>query len=241
MSIDETMLRTLRERGVVVAGIFEPEHIRQINEWLLARPVYADAHVPQTARNLGQGTMPREQAAASECVCVHTDDAILAPHVFEYAMEYLDLASAYLGRDPAVSYSANAFWTRPGSAAPRKDIQAPHCDQDDERFLVMFVYLTDVACDADGPHELIEPDGIPRVIYGPAGTVLLSDTSHPHRGLKPTSRERGIMWWRWGVSDRPAANAWDKIEPIAASRMGVRYPASHRLRESIRLLVRDDR
>lgn len=233
-------LAALRSTGLAVLPIVAPDQLRETLDFLLTRDVYVDAHVPQTERNKGTDRrFPRNGAYAktSECVCVHTDDAILAPHLLERGLDAIDIASEYLGRDPAVSYSANAFWTRPGAAALRDDIQAFHVDRDDDRFLALFVYLTDVLTDADGPQDLEGPDGVRRTIYGPPGTVFLADTMRLHRGRKPTSRERGLYWWRYGVSDRPAANAWDKIEPIAADRLGDRYPDAPRLRESIRLLV----
>jgi len=59
-----------------------------------------------------------------------------------------------------------------------------------------------------------------------------------HRGRKPVSGERGLMWFRWGVSERPPANLWDKNEPIPAAALGSRYPAEARLQASIRLIAR---
>lgn len=231
-------LNRLREVGFAMLRPLTEDEIEQTITFLLSRDVYVDAHVPQTARNRGHDVrVRRELATGSECVCVHTDDAILAPNLIERGIEHLDLASEYLGRDPAVSYSANAFWTRPGAAALRDDIQSFHVDQDDVRFLAMFVYLTDVLVDDDGPQDIEGPDGVRRTIFGRAGTVFVADTSRLHRGRKPRSRERGLYWWRYGVSNRPPANEWDKIEPIAASRLGARYPADARLRESIKLLV----
>ncbi len=231
-------IEDLQARGFSILRPLSDSELAETNGFLLSRSIYVDAHVPQTQRNRGADTRyPRASAPASECVCVHTDDAILAPHLLERAMELTDVAASYLGRDPPVSYSANVFWTRPGPGEVRKDIQAFHRDADDDRFLAMFVYLTDVVRDDDGPQDLEGPDGVSRAIYGSAGTVFLADTSRPHRGRKPTTGERGIAWWRWGVSDRPAANEWDKIEPISAGRLGLRYPSDPRLRESIKLLV----
>jgi hypothetical protein len=230
-------LRNLRERGFSLLAPLTPEQIAEANAWLLSRPVFIDVHVPVHAANRGIKIAPRQNAGHVECLCVSTDDAILTPHVFERALGLTDLAAAWLGRDPPVLYSSNCFWTRPGPTKTRWDIQEFHRDQDDSRFLPMFVYLSDVLEEADGPQELIGPDGETRAVYGPAGTVFLSDTMLQHRGRKPTSRERGIAWMRWGISDRPAANAWDRIEPIARERMGDRYPSDPRLRESIKLLV----
>lgn len=232
-------MTSLRKTGFAVLRPLAPEQILETNLFLLSRQVYVEAHVPQTARNRGADVrVNRDLASGSECICVHTDDAISAPHLLERALEHLDLASAYLGRDPAISYSANAFWTRPGTAAIRDDIQAFHVDQDDERFLALFVYLTDVLVEDDGPQDLEGPDGVRRTIYGPAGTVFLADTSRSHRGRKPVSGERGLAWWRWGISDRPAAGVWDKIQPLPSAALADRYPRDPKLRESIRLLVR---
>lgn len=231
-------LQRLRTTGFAMLRPLTGDQLQQTRSFLLSRDVYVDAHVPQTARNRGADVrVRRDLATGSECVCVHTADAIAAPNLFERGIEHLDLASEYLGRDPAVAYSANAFWTRPGPAAVREDIQAFHVDRDDVRFLAMFCYLTDVVHDEDGPQDLEGPDGVRRTIRGPAGTVFVADTSRLHRGRKPTTGERGLYWWRWGVSDRPPANEWDKIEPIPASALRDRLPRDHRALESIRLLV----
>ena len=231
------MLNVLKANGVVQIGALSRKEIEETNAWLLSRPVFADAHVPQTARNEGRGMVARSEAAGSEYVCVHTDDAILAPHLLERGLACIDLAAAYLGRNPPVGYSMNAFWTRPGPSL-RTDIQAFHRDADDDKFLAMFVYLTDVLVPEDGAHDLEGPDGVVRTVLGPAGTVFLADTRLLHMGRKPQARERGIAWFRYGVSDRPPANVWDKIEPIDSARLGDRYPEDPRLREAIKLLAR---
>lgn len=232
-------LDELRAQGFTLLDPLTAEQVAETNAFLLSRPVYVDAHVPQTSRNArgADVTVPREQAAASECVCVATADAIVAPHVFELGLAATALAGAYLGRDPPVAYSANAFWTRAGAGGTRPDIQEFHRDTDDERFLAMFVYLTDVSGEDGGPQDLHGPDDVVRTIFGPAGTVFLADTSRLHRGRKPAAGERGIAWYRWGVSDRPPAGVWDKVEPVPAAALGVRYPADPWLQESAKLLV----
>ena len=222
----------------IVPGLSAAQ-VADVNAWFATRPVYADAHVPQTARNRGQGHQPRDTLPPTEerfCAC--TEDAILAPHLFELGLSYTDVAAEYLDQDPPVAYSMNAFWTRPGATEPYWDIQEFHRDADDVRFLALFVFLTDVLEKADGPHQIQGADDVIRTVYGPAGTAFLADTSYPHRGLKPTHRERGIAWYRYGVSPRPAANVWDKVEPVPAASLGSRYPTDPRLRESVRLLVR---
>lgn len=239
MSFDGIIIKELRTHGF--SPLTAVNWIGDTNAFLHLWPVYLDAHVPQTARNMDQTdrTFARSHAALSECICVPTAAAILAPHVIEFGMELTEVASEYLDRNPAaVAYSMNAFWTRPGPKGTRPDIQEFHRDQDDDRFLTMFIYLTDVMTIEDGPHEMQGPDGVSRYIYGPAGTAFLADTSNLHRGLKPTTKERGIIWYRWGVSDRPAANVWDNIEPVPYSSFGGRlFRCSPYMRQSIKLLV----
>lgn len=237
--VQDLILRNLRETGYSMVHALEYRDLRDVLDHLYRAPVFVDAHVPQSARNRNDGEVPRgcDRHKATECYCVLSDHVTTAPYLFEIALLLTDVAAAYLGQEPPVLYSSNAFWTRPGQAPLRNDIQAFHKDADDARFLAMFVYLTDVLSDEDGPHDLYGPDGVVRTIYGPAGTIFLADTSREHRGRKPRSRERGLAWFRWGVSSRPPAGVWDKIEPIPASRLGDRYPNDPRLRESIQLLV----
>lgn len=233
----EDILIRLRKQGFAVVDPIPPEQFEETRDYLHWAPVYLNAHVPQTAKSRGEDYAPREAASQSECFCTPMWAAITAPHIFEKALELTDVAAAYLGRDPPVCYSANAFWTRPGNGALREDIQAFHSDADDVRFLAMFVYLTDVLRAEDGPHQITGANGVISTIYGPAGTVFLADTARPHRGQKPTSGERGIAWFRWGVSDRPPANIWDNNRPIRPGRLLGRYPDDPRLRESIKLIV----
>lgn len=237
MNLEGDVLDRLRKQGFAVLEPLTAGELYGANEYLRGCPVYLDAHVPQTGRNHGRVPVSRWLSVRSECICVPTANAILAPAMFERALALTDVAAKYLERDPPVCYSANVFWTRPGPAGSRPDIQEFHVDSDDVRFLAMFVYLTHVFEDADGPQDLYGPGEVLYTIRGQAGTVFLADTSRMHRGRKPTSAERGLAWFRWGVSPRPPANEWDKIEPISAGLLGDRYPLDVRLRESIKLLV----
>jgi len=237
-------ITSLRQTGLSVVGTLTAAELIGTNTYLLSRPVYVNAHVPATAHNRTRdgvagvnGLVPRDQAYESECVCVRCRDALLAPHLLERALGLIDLAAEYLGVEIPYLYSTSAFWTRPGQAAERGDIQAFHRDQDDSRFLAMFTYLSDVSNEHDGPHDLEGPDGKIRTVYGGAGTIFLADTSHRHRGRKPMERERGIHWFRWGVSERPAAYGWDGTRPVAAAPLGDRYPADARLRRVLSPLV----
>lgn len=236
---DDEVLRALSTFGFAVLDPLTAAQLAEANAWLRSRAAYPDVHVHVHAMQRGTGPISWDKAReASECWCVSNHDALMTPHVFERAVEVSGAVGAYLGREPPVMYSASAFWTRPGVAAPRPDTQGFHRDMDDERFLPMFVYLADVLADDDGPQDIEGPDGVVRSIFGPAGTIFLADTSRLHRGRKPKSKERGLLWFRFGVSDKPAAYVWDRIEPIPAAQFGAgRYPAGAREREMVRLLV----
>lgn len=237
MNLDVALLVSLLHQvGCAFVYPLDCRQVREINDYFQAKPIYPDAHVPQTARNAGRTTVDRSHAPDTECFCVHTDDAIRAPFLLERALELTDVAAGYLGVDPPVLYSANAFWTRPGPNPTRPDIQEFHRDYDDVRFLALFVLLTDTDKE-EGAQELEGPDGVVRQIHGPAGTCFLADTSRRHRGLKPRHRERGIVWFRWGISEYPPANRWDHIEPVCREQLGDRYPVDPRLQRSVRLLV----
>lgn len=229
-------INALRHYGAVYLSALSASQVAEVNAYLADKPVFADAHVPQTARNAGRGEVPKSELGASECFCVHTTHALLAPHILETALCQFETAAAYLGVDLPYLYSANAFWTRPGPGGSRPDIQEFHRDADDERFLAMFTFLTDVTLPEDGATELEGPTGTVQFL-GPAGTAFLADTSWPHRGQKPWHRERGIHWFRWGVSRRPEAYRWDGLSPVPAAALGERYPRDPDLRRAIEPLV----
>lgn len=236
----QAIVNELRETGLAHLRPIGQDDMRQVLWHFGRNPVYVDAHIPATAANRGETTFERshERAANSECVCAPMAVTIKAPWIFERGLALREVACNYLHTFRPLAYSMNAFWTRPGAAPLRDDIQAFHRDMDDPKgFLAMFVYLTAVHDDADGPHVLVGPDGNARRVYGPAGTVFVADTSHNHCGLKPTRRERGMAWFRWGVSDPPDSYVWDKNEPIPAQGLDFRYPVDPVLRDAVKLLV----
>lgn len=233
----QAIVDAVRALGFAVVDPMPLHEFRELRDYLYSRQVLPDSHVPITAKQRNRQLCPREQAKDWDCICLTLSDAILAPHVMELGFQYLDVAGVYLGRSPPLAYSTNAFWTRPSMGQTRGDIQEFHDDHDDTAFLAMFVYITDVVAEEDGPHDLIGPDGVMRTVYGPAGTVFLADTRHQHRGRRPRAGERGMMWYRWGVSEQPWSYGWDENKPIEAVLLGDRYPTDPRLRESIRLLV----
>lgn len=235
----EAILKSLRETGIAALPFLD--EIDAVTAWFDECRFYYDAHMPETGRRQQTGPVARDAIPPqSECYCTGMDAVILAPALLERGLAVRDVAAAFLHTPTPFAYSMNAFWTRPGPAGTRPDIQEFHRDMDDPAgFLAMFVYLTDVLRDEDGPHELKGPDGAARRVYGPAGTMFLASTYNEHRGIKPSraGSARGIAWLRWGLSDPPPSYVWDRNEPISAALLGARMPADPVLRHSLHLLA----
>lgn len=228
-------LAELRRDGYSKLPMLTNRQVYEIGQWLKKRPVYPDCHVRKSAGPAGTW----EQYKDKEVVCFHHHDVIRAPHVLEYALQLTDIAAQFLGKEPPVLYSFNCFYTRPGSHV-RPDIQLFHQDSDDSKFLPLFILLTDVLKVEDGAQEIQFECKPTAQIMGQAGTAFFSDTSHPHRGLKPLTYERGIIWVRWGVTEKPDhkhAYVWDELKPLKKYKLGDRYPSDPRLQQSIRLMV----
>lgn len=118
----------------------------------------------------------------------------------------IDRVAAFLGKPP-VLYSVNAWWSLVKDEAAGAYSQFFHRDIDDDRFLVLFLYLTDVGMDG-GPHQVQREDGEIISCLGIAGTMWLVNTLALHRGLLPTAHPRLVCWARYGYG--PNKNSVDK-------------------------------
>jgi hypothetical protein len=236
-------LTTLRRDGIApVYPSLGPGPAAEVAAYLRASPCYNEhckVYSDQVARSFD------DTAAIADVWCHDLETIVLAPHVWDLAISLLPSAAAYLEARPRL-YSLNAFWSRAGAAPPMAALQTWHRDRDDERFLALFIYGTDVLTEADGPHRFQLGSHDPRrhpvpfapPVYGPAGTAFLADTRGLHMGVKPTSPEpRLIIWARWGISDRPWAYEQDKLAPVDASRLGDRYPEDAETRDLVRLVA----
>jgi hypothetical protein len=195
--------------------------------------VYGD----RTARSVD------ETAAMTSVWCHDMTSVVTAPHFWEFALALLPQAAAYLGTVPHL-YSMNAFWTRASDDLPMRDLQTWHRDYDDEKFLALFVYGTDVMGPDAGPHMFQKgthesaESGEVEIIYGPAGTAFLADTRGLHVGMKPTSPDpRLILWARYGVSERPRSYDIDELSPVPSALLGDRYPQDVATREIVKLVA----
>lgn len=200
---------------------------------------------------------------ASPWTCYPMTDVLRAPGWLAQALQLSAVAEEFLEAEPRL-YSLNAMWTK-RPPQPLVDLQTWHRDYDDEKFLVLFLYGTDVLAKADGPHQFIRgshlrggdhdgrgpvpgdpmlgafgPPGSARAetIYGPAGTMFLAATRGFHRGLAPRRGRRLLAWARFGVSERPRAYQWDNTEPVPLDSVPEAQGLEPRLKRVIRLVCR---
>lgn len=175
--------------------------------------------------------------------CYDMAAVLSAPHMLRTALCFTDLAAQYLERFPYL-YSMNAFWTHPGAGAATASLHEYHRDEDDERFLVLFMYGTEVLKLEDGAHQYRkgtlpggQGGGEVEMPIGGAGRMFLADTRGLHRGERPREHKRLLLWTRWGVSCPPASYITDKLKPVDAGLVRD-YPAHDpRLVKSLQLVV----
>ena len=138
---DALALSGLRQRGIVKAPVdISAAQCREVVSYFEEKSCHA-AHVP--AYGDGIARTVAEVSRASTYGSYSLADSLRAPHVAEIALHpaVIALASAYLGCLPSL-YSINTFWTFPvGRAGLSHEF---HRDEDDYRFMVVFIYWTPV-------------------------------------------------------------------------------------------------
>lgn len=190
--------------------LWDEARIAEIRRYFEAQTC-ADPYRPKLGRFYAPAAAPPETHVA------YFDNAQLvhAPHCLRLANDpfILDAVARILGAKPTISYMA-AWWSMPGRGKP-EHAEMFHRDVDDLRFVMLFVYLTDVTADS-GPHifvrgshkseELSErirysDESVEAVfgkndiltLTGPAGTMFLENTFGLHRGIPPASQPRLIF------------------------------------------------
>lgn len=135
------LVQELRDSGIVRYPItMSKEACADAVSYFTNTPCY-NGHVPhkgdgiarlpfETARQWGYGSYTLEQS-------------LRCPHIIEWALNdgLLDIVGGYLGCLPTL-YSINTFWT-----FPKENVGLTHDfhrDEDDYRFLAVFIYWTDV-------------------------------------------------------------------------------------------------
>lgn len=187
-------------------------------------------------------------------LCHSMHDIVVAPEIFELALELLPLANTYFG-EPALLYSMNAFWTQPAPGQPQyQDTHSWHRDMDDRKQLVVFFMLTDVHELSDGAHQYqrgthvlsdeqlgrhpnAPPANAVQTIFDVAGSVFLEDTRGLHQAHRPAVAPRGLAWARFGVSDPPESYNWDMLSPVPRAALGARYPKDPAVQHALHLVV----
>lgn len=156
---DPSLLAELRKHGICAAPLgISVAQCDEVVAYFSATNCYA-AHVPAYSTRPPQ---PVSEVARSSTYGSYTlADSLRAPHVGELALHpaVLALAAAYLGCLPSL-YSINTFWTFAGSKGLSHEF---HRDEDDYRFMVVFIYWTPVEAGEgefyfiDGTHD---PDAV---------------------------------------------------------------------------------
>jgi hypothetical protein len=215
------------------------EYCAEVESYLKTLPIH-DGHVP----NRGDGTVGAwDDMQDRPVVCPPLIGGTLtAPHLLEFALQFTDLVEQYLGGFPYL-YSTHSFWSRPSIKPKNGDIQEWHTDRDTKKFVVLFVFGSDIEEMADGPHlfergshRFPERDGQVEIVYGKTGTCFFADTSARHMGVRPIHNQRLLHWIRWCLGTDPVSYGWDNMTPINAERVPIARP-NEKLRESTKLLV----
>ena len=126
------------------------DNSEQVRKHLLAKPV----HIGPSFDTRG-GTPVALETVAAPFACYRPDQILTAPGLLDQfnSPKLLDLIEAYMGCVPTL-YSVNAWWTLPAASPEMVNVQYLHRDDDDWRFVVLFIYLTDVD-ESSGPHQII--------------------------------------------------------------------------------------
>lgn len=92
----------------------------------------------------------------SQFASYSTDQLLRIPSLLRIFMmpAILDFVEKFMGCVPTL-YSLNAWWSFPAPTASSFNSQFFHRDNDDWRWCVLFIYLTDVD-ESGGPHQFIE-------------------------------------------------------------------------------------
>ena len=133
-------LEELRLRGICPILNLDSSICERVFAYFNSTLCYA-AHVP--AYSDTAAALPSEIGKRSTYGSYKLEQSLLAPDVIEFALNpsILDLAGAYLNCLPSL-YSINTFWTFPSAAVGlTHDF---HRDEDDYRFVAVFIYWTPV-------------------------------------------------------------------------------------------------
>ena len=126
------------------------DNSEQVRKHLMRHPVHAGPSFDTRG-----GAPVTLESAVPPFACYRPEQILTAPGLLEQFNDakLLDLIEAFMGCVPTL-YSVNAWWTLPAASPDMVNVQYFHRDDDDWRFVVLFVYLSDVDADS-GPHQII--------------------------------------------------------------------------------------
>ncbi len=153
-AVDRTIVEAFARDGYLPCGRpFDERQVAEIRAHLAGCPVY-DGHVIE--HSAGRPETVEALAQRTHLAAYDYRSTITAPHLLSLANDprLLAIAEGYLGCVPTL-YSLHSWWSFGGRDTRARLTQAFHRDPDDFRFCVLFLYLTDVTSDADGPHQMI--------------------------------------------------------------------------------------
>jgi hypothetical protein len=146
----KTFLNRIHVDGLAQLGpVLGSEHARDLREYFASQDCFNGhvyGHSDKRPRRIGHGAETFHYAS------YRPQQILAAPYLLELAndLRLVTIAANYLGCLPSL-YSINAWWSFPGQSARAEYAQQYHRDEDDFRFLTLFVYLTDVES-SDGAH-----------------------------------------------------------------------------------------
>jgi hypothetical protein len=149
-------LASLKERALAPLGaVLTPAQADAIADFLRGQKGFAGHHMTSSD---GVERPFAELAYGGQRYCAYRPETVMrAPHAMALANrdDALDLIEAAMGCVPTL-YSVSAWWSFPVKGEPwPPQSQHFHRDDDDFRFFTLFVYLTDVDTEFDGPNQIL--------------------------------------------------------------------------------------
>lgn len=143
----------IRDAVIVHPMTLEAEKVAEIRRHLEGQTVHKGFHVYNSDRR----QCALEEARAAGPFAGYTMDQLMrTPHLIDFFNHpaIVDFVEMALGCVPTL-YSINAWWSFPATTPTGHGAQFFHRDNDDWRFVTLFLYLTDVDGES-GPHQLIK-------------------------------------------------------------------------------------
>jgi hypothetical protein len=149
-------LAALKDRAVApLGGVLTAEQSDEISLFLRGQKGFAGHHLTSSD---GVERSYAELAYGGQRYCAYRPETVMkAPHAMALAnrADILDFVEAAMGCVPTL-YSVSAWWSFPVAGEPwPPQSQHFHRDDDDFRFFTLFVYLTDVDSEFDGPNQVL--------------------------------------------------------------------------------------